>query len=100
MSAATANVSGYTEQDLKEHLKLTCSIIIDDVADHWDSYERKFRQAQVNERNNQINEASKSSKQKEDSDKNTLQSRNELHRVKKMHMQSYNSKSQGMNILS
>ena len=44
-STGTAGVSGYTEEDLKEHLKLTCSIIIDDVSEHWDSYERKFRQA-------------------------------------------------------
>ena len=33
----------YTEQDLKEHLKLTCSIIIDDVAEHWDGYQKKFQ---------------------------------------------------------
>lgn len=36
----------YTEDDLKEHLKLTCSIIIDDVSEHWKSYDEKFKQAQ------------------------------------------------------
>ena len=35
----------YTEDDLKEHLKLTCSIIIDDVTEHWDSYDAKYKQA-------------------------------------------------------
>ena len=32
----------YTELDLREHLKLTCGIIIDDISDHWDSYRGKF----------------------------------------------------------
>lgn len=35
-------VDKYTEEDLKEHLKLTCSIIIDDVSEHWKSYDKKF----------------------------------------------------------
>ena len=41
----------YKEEDLREHLKLTCGIIIDDISDHWSSYHNKFIDATFGKNN-------------------------------------------------
>lgn len=37
-----AKLANFNEDDMKEHLKLTCGIIIDDLCQFWDSYSKKF----------------------------------------------------------